>query len=69
MTCKECKFFIQGTGHSGTCQKHPFQKSKSGRIYTKPDGTPIKFVVFWGTNACKVHFERKAKSQKRWWRK
>lgn len=59
MTCKDCKFFIQGEGHSGACMKHPHAKSKSGRTYIKPDGTPIKFVVYWGTNACKKNFERK----------
>ena len=59
MTCKDCKFFVQGEGHSGTCQKRPFRKCKSGQIVKKPDGTPIKFVVFWGTSAWKKNFERK----------
>ena len=59
MTCKDCKFFIQGEGRSGNCSKKPYRKHKSGRIAKKHDGTPIKFVVFWGTQACKSCFERK----------
>lgn len=59
MTCKDCRFFVQGEKRSGTCQKRPFRKHKGGQIAKKPDGTPMKFVVFWGTNACKKHFEKK----------
>lgn len=58
MTCKDCKFFVQGEGRSGTCQKRPYRKYKSGQIAKKPDGTPIPFVVFCGTQACKIYFER-----------
>lgn len=59
MTCKDCKFFVQGEGRSGTCKKRPYRKYKSGQIAKKTDGTPIKFVVFFGTHACKIYFERK----------
>lgn len=59
MTCKDCKFFVQGEGRSGTCQKRPYRKHKTGQIAKKADGTPITFVVFWGTQACKIYFERK----------
>lgn len=59
MTCKDCKFFVQGGGHSGTCKKRPFRKHKTGQIAKKHDGTPMQFIVFWGTQACKKHFERK----------
>ena len=59
MTCKDCKFFVQGEGKSGSCSKHPYRKHKSGQIVKKPDGTPIPFVVFWGNQACKINFERK----------
>jgi hypothetical protein len=58
MTCKDCKFFVQGEGRSGRCSKRPYCKYKSGQIVKKPDGTPIAFVVFWGTQACKKHYER-----------
>ena len=59
MSCKDCKYFIQGKGHSGSCEKMPYHKHKGGQIAKKADGTPIKRVVFWGTNACKKYFERK----------
>ena len=59
MTCKDCKFFVQGEGRRGTCQKRPYCKHKTRQLARKADGTPIKFVVFWGTQACKKHFERK----------
>lgn len=58
MTCKDCKFFVRGEGHSGTCQKRPYKKFKNGQPYRKADGTPITFVVFTGTLACKKYFER-----------
>ena len=59
MICKDCKFFVQAEGRSGSCSKRPYRKYKSGQIAKKPDGTPIKFVVFCGTQACKIYFERK----------
>lgn len=57
--CKDCKFFVQSKGRSGSCSKRPYAKHKSGQIVKKPDGTPIKFIVFYGTQACKKYFERK----------
>ena len=59
MTCVECKFFVQGEGRSGTCLKKPYRKHRSGQLQRRSDGTPIKFVVFWGTLACKTYFERR----------
>lgn len=59
MTCKDCKFFEQREGRSGTCMKKQYATHRGGRIQRKGDGTPIKFVVFCGTNACKRWFERK----------
>jgi hypothetical protein len=59
MTCKDCKFFVQGEGRSGTCQKKPYRTHKTRQIAKKADGTPIKFIVFCGTNACKRWFERR----------
>lgn len=60
-TCIDCKYFVQGEGRGGSCSKRPYRKYKSGQIAKKPDGTPIKFVVFWGTKACKKHFESEDK--------
>lgn len=59
MKCKDCKFFVQGERHSGTCLKQPYQKSRYETIYRKKDGTPYTYYVTWGKNACKQNFERK----------
>ena len=59
MTCKDCKFFVQGERRLGTCMKHPYSKSRYGHIYKNNDGTPIKFYVSCNRDACKEHFERK----------
>lgn len=56
-TCKDCKFFVQSEGRSGTCLKKPYRKFKCGQIYKHLDGTPVKFVVYCGTQACKKYFE------------
>lgn len=58
-TCKDCKFFVQGERHSGTCLKKPYAKSKGGHTYKTPDGKPIKFCVQWSRISCKEHFERR----------
>lgn len=58
-TCKDCKFFVQGEGKSGSCSKKQYATHRSGHVQKKPDGTPLPFVVFQGTNACKRWFERK----------
>jgi hypothetical protein len=59
MTCKDCKFFIQGEGRSGTCQKHPYKKLRNGRLVKAPDGTLFVFRTYWSNPACKKHFERR----------
>lgn len=59
MTCKDCKFFVQGEKHDGTCEKKPYMKSKGGIVHRKPDGTPFVFRTYWGASACKEHFERR----------
>lgn len=58
MTCKDCRFFIQGKGRGGTCEKMPFAKGKCGRIYIV-DGKPVPRYVSWGKPACKTFFERR----------
>ena len=45
MTCKECKFFVQGERHSGTCMKKQYATHRSGQIQRKPDGAPYPFVM------------------------
>jgi hypothetical protein len=59
MTCKDCKFFVQGEGRGGVCQKKPYRQSRNGQVYKKPDGTPIEFVTYVGTPACKKYFEKR----------
>lgn len=55
-TCKECRYFIQGKGHSGTCEKRPYVSTRQGTV-SMGNGKPRKLYVTWGKNACKL-FER-----------
>lgn len=54
MKCKSCRYFIQGEGHSGTCQKRPHVASKRGGAQ-KINGKPRVLVVSWSHNACKKY--------------
>lgn len=58
MNCKDCKFFVQGEGKSGTCQKRPYFSARGGRPQII-QGKPRKFITFGSSNACKTYFERK----------
>ena len=42
MTCKDCKFFVQGEGRSGGCSKKQYATHRSGHVQRKSDGTPDK---------------------------
>ena len=54
--CKECKYFIQGERHSGTCEKRPYVTTRQGMV-SMGNGKPRKLYVCWGRNACKL-FEK-----------
>jgi hypothetical protein len=51
MTCKDCKFFVQGKGKSGTCEKRPYVSDRRGGIQ-KIDGKPRLRYIYWKSNAC-----------------
>lgn len=53
MTCKLCKYFVQVSGHSGTCQKKPYALTRNGSVQTIK-GKPITFVVYWSHKACNL---------------
>ena len=53
MECKNCKYFIQGEGHYGTCQKKPFVYTRQGGIQII-NGKPRVLVVAWSHKACKM---------------
>lgn len=55
-TCKECRFFIQGKGRSGTCEKKPYVLTRQRRVQ-KINGKPRPLYVSWGHTACKM-FEK-----------
>ena len=56
MTCKDCRFFIQGEGRGGTCEKRPFVTQRDGRPQII-NGKPRKLYISWGKTACKTFFE------------
>ena len=62
MTCKECRFFIQGEGRGGTCEKKPFATAKNGRPHII-NGRYVTRYISWGTPACKTFFERRANDE------
>ena len=64
MTCKDCRFFIQGEGRGGTCEKKPYATGKCGRVYVI-NGVKKKYYVHWSKPACKTFFERRANDEQR----
>ena len=56
VTCKDCRYFIQGEGKSGTCEKRPFVSDRRGGIQ-KINGEPRKLVLYWAHTICKM-FEK-----------
>lgn len=62
MTCKDCKYFVQGTGHSGTCEKKPYVSNRNGTPQIV-QGKPRKLVIYWAHNICKL-FEKGADCSK-----
>ena len=54
--CKECKFFVQGIGHSGACKERPYVSARRGGM-KMVNGKPRRLVVYWSKKACKK-FER-----------
>lgn len=62
-TCKECRYFIQGKGHSGRCEKWPYVRTKWGTI-AKINGEPRPLIIYWSHNACKT-FEKKKNTEEK----
>lgn len=56
MECKQCRYFVQGEGHSGTCQKRPYVTTRQGRVQMI-NGKPRVLFVRWSHTACKM-FEK-----------
>ena len=56
MICKECKFFVQGKGKSGTCEKRPYVSTRQGGVQMI-NGKPRILNVNWAKTACKL-FEK-----------
>ena len=56
MECKQCRYFVQGEGHSGTCQKRPYVTTRQGRVQII-NGKPRVLVLSWSHTACKM-FEK-----------
>ena len=56
MICKNCEYFIQGKGHSGTCKKRPYVSTRSGGVQMI-NGKPRVLVVSWSHKGCKM-FEK-----------
>lgn len=52
-TCKDCRFFIQGEGHSGTCKKKPYVSTRQGKVQMI-NGKPRKLMLYWAKTACKM---------------
>lgn len=55
-TCKDCKFFVQGNGKSGTCEKRPYVSTRQGTVQMI-NGKPRKLMIHWAKTACKM-FEK-----------
>lgn len=51
--CKECRFFVQGKGRSGTCKKRPYVSTRQGRVQMIND-KPRELVLNWSHTACKM---------------
>ena len=56
MTCKECRYFVQGEGKSGTCKKRPYVSTRQGGVQMI-NGKPRILFVYHGKTACKM-FEK-----------
>ena len=56
MECRSCKYFIQGKGHSGTCEKRPYVNTRSGGIQMI-NGKPRVLIVNWSHKACKDYLK------------
>lgn len=56
MICKECKFFIQGEGKRGTCQKRPYVSTRQGGVQMI-SGKPRNLYIYCSKTACKM-FEK-----------
>lgn len=56
MTCKDCKFFVQGEGKIGTCKKRPYVSDRRGGIQ-RIDGKPRRLNMWQSRRACGL-FER-----------
>ena len=56
MVCKNCEYFIQGKGHSGTCKKRPYISKRSGGVQMI-NGKPRVLVVSWSHTACKDYLK------------
>ncbi len=55
--CKECRFFVQGNGHSGICEKRPYVSTRSGGVQMI-NGKPRVLIVNWARKACKMFDKR-----------
>lgn len=55
-TCKECRFFIQGEGRGGVCEKKPYMLTRQGRVHMI-NGKPIPRYIQWSRIACNM-FEK-----------
>lgn len=53
MECKQCRYFVQGEGHSGTCQKRPYVTTRQGRVQMI-NRKPRVLFVRWSHTACKM---------------
>lgn len=52
-TCKNCRFFIQGDGKSGTCAKKPYVGDRRGGVQMI-NGKPRPLYIYWSKTACKM---------------
>ena len=55
-TCKECRFFIQGKGKGGSCERKPYVLTRQHCV-RMIDGKPIPLYIPWSKIACKM-FEK-----------
>ena len=55
-TCKDCRYFVQGEGKSGTCEKRPYVSTRQGKVQMIK-GKPRKLIINWAKTACKM-FEK-----------
>lgn len=53
MTCKKCRYFVQGEGKSGTCKKRPYVSTRQGTVQMV-NGKPRILYVYWAKTACQL---------------